>query len=84
MTAEFRRRGATVLRGPSPWQLGASDADLAVDWLEGWVAPAVEMRDDLAAPAADYLHRRREQASARTLTVTVHHTDLLILTRDPR
>ena len=33
----FGRLGAKVLVRPSPWRLGAAQADLAVEWLTGWV-----------------------------------------------
>jgi hypothetical protein len=39
---EFGRRGTEVLVGASPWRLGASDVDLASEWLTGWVDAACE------------------------------------------
>ncbi|HKG66181.1 MAG TPA: class I SAM-dependent methyltransferase [Solirubrobacteraceae bacterium] len=62
---------------PSHWRLGAADAELAAEWLEGWVAAACEQEPGLAAGA--YLSRRLAQAGAGELTVTVGHADLLVL-----
>lgn len=78
-SAAFRRQGATVHQAASPWRLTAADSALATAWLEGWVAPAVEVRPELADASRDYLRRRRQQAGAGGLSVTVHHVDLLIL-----
>ena len=62
---------------PSPWRLGSDHRRLAAAWLTGWVDAAVEQRSDLAAEAESYTRRRLAQAAAGTLTVTVHHEDLL-------
>ncbi|KXK58192.1 trans-aconitate methyltransferase [Micromonospora rosaria] len=75
--AAFARHGVTVRTRPSPWVLGADRAALALAWLTGWLAAAVEQRPDLAAPAAGYAHRRRADAAAGRLTVVVDHVDLL-------
>jgi hypothetical protein len=75
----FRRRGAEVLVRPSPWRLGAAEADLAVEWLTGWVGAACEQEVDLAAAAASYARRRVSQARAGRMAVTVGHADLLVL-----
>ena len=79
---EFGRLGAEVLVRPSPWRLGAVEADLAAEWFAGWVGAACEQqaragrRDRrLRAPASGA--RRR----AGQLAVTVHHADLLVLPR---
>ena len=45
----FRRRGAEVLVRPSPWRLGAGEADLAAEWFTGWVGAACEQEPALAA-----------------------------------
>jgi hypothetical protein len=76
---EFGRRGAEVLVRASPWRLGASDADLAAEWLTEWVGAACEQQPELAAQADAYRRRRFAQARAGRLAVTVDHTDLLIL-----
>jgi hypothetical protein len=68
-----------VLVRPSPWRLGAADARLAAEWLEGWVAAACEQEPGLTADAAAYRERRLAQAAAGTLAVTVDHADLLVL-----
>jgi hypothetical protein len=64
---------------PSPWRLGATDADLIAEWLEGWVAAACEQEPSLAIAAAGYRERRLAQAAAGELAVIVDHADLLVL-----
>jgi hypothetical protein len=78
---EFRRLGAEVLVRASPWRLAASQADLAVEWLTGWVRAAREQQVELAAETDGYTSRRLAQAAAGQLTVTVDHADLLVLPR---
>lgn len=75
----FRRLGADVVVRPSPWQLGAQEAALAVEWLTGWVGAACEQEPSLAADAELYLRRRLREAAAGRLAVTVGHADLLVL-----
>jgi SAM-dependent methyltransferase len=74
-------RGAEVLVRPSPWRLGVSDADLAADWLTGWVGGACEQELELAAETEPYTRRRRAQLAAGELAITVDHADLLVLPR---
>ena len=76
---EFGRLGAEVLVRPSPWRLGASQAELAAEWFTGWVAAACEQQVELAAETDDYARRRLAQAAAGELAVTVDHADLLVL-----
>jgi Methyltransferase domain len=68
-----------VLVRPSPWRLDTAHADLAAEWLGGWVAAACEQEPALAAEAGPYRDRRLEQAVAGELAVTVDHADLLVL-----
>ena len=75
----FRRRGAEVLVRPSPWRLGPADADLAAEWLTGWLDAACEQEAELAAGVGAYAGRRLAQARAGQLAVTVGHSDLLVL-----
>jgi hypothetical protein len=75
----FRRLGARVIVRPSPWSLGAADAELAAEWLDGWVGAACEQEPALAADAGPYRHRRLSEAGAGRLAVTVGHADLLVL-----
>jgi hypothetical protein len=76
---ELRATGAEVLVRPSPWRLDAAHADLAAEWLDGWVAAACEQEPALAAEAGAYLDRRLEQAAAGDLAAAVEHADLLVL-----
>jgi hypothetical protein len=62
---------------PSPWRLDATHAELIAEWLEGWVGAACEQEPALDARA--YLARRRAQAAAGELEVTVDHADVLVL-----
>ena len=82
--AGFDRLGADVLVRPSPWRLGASDADLAAQWFTGWVGAACEQQVELFAETGAYARRRLAEATAGQLAVTVDHADLLILPRADR
>jgi hypothetical protein len=75
----FRRLGSEVVVRPSPWQLGATEADLLVEWLDGWVDAACEQEPEHAADADLYRRRRVREAEAGVLAVTVGHADLLVL-----
>ena len=61
---------------PSPWRLGAADAGLIAEWLDGWVAAACEQEPALAS-------RRLPTVSGAwpgaELAVTVDHADVLVL-----
>jgi methyltransferase family protein len=74
---EFCRLGAEVLISPSPWRLGAPDADLAAEWFRGWVEAGCEQEPELADEIGAYSDRRL----AGPLAVTVGHADLLALPR---
>jgi hypothetical protein len=76
---QLRGTGAEVLVRPSPWRLDAGRADLAAEWLGGWVAAACEQEPALATEAGVYWDRRRAQAAAGELAITVDHADLLVL-----
>ena len=75
----FRRLGAEVVVRPSPWRLGADDADLAAEWLAGWLHGACEQDAELAAGVDGYAARRLAVARSGQLAVTVDHADLLVL-----
>jgi hypothetical protein len=77
----FGRLGAEILVRPSPWRLGASQAELAAEWFSGWVSAARAQRTELAAETDGYKRRRLAQAAAGQLTVIVDHVDLRILPR---
>jgi hypothetical protein len=75
----FRRLGADVFVRPTPWRLGAAEADLAAEWFTGWIGAACEQSADLAAVTANYARRRLAEARAGELAVYVSHADLLVL-----
>jgi hypothetical protein len=77
---EFGRLGAEVLVRPSPWRLGAAQADLATEWFTGWVEAACEQQPELAAEAA-YARRRMAEVRAGRLAVRVEHADVLVVPR---
>jgi hypothetical protein len=77
--AAFRAHGFQVRREPSPWRLGAADAQLVAKWFEGWFSAALEHEPGLRAEAALYGAERRAQAEAGLLGVNVGHVDLLAL-----
>ena len=76
---DFRRLGAEVVVRPSPWRLGATEGDLAAEWLTGWVDAACEQAPELAREVGPYRRRRLREAAAGALAVTVSHADLLVL-----
>jgi hypothetical protein len=75
----FRRLGAEVLIRPTPWRLGAAEADLTAEWFIGWISAACEQSVDLASEVGSYVRRRLAEARAGELAVTVGHADLLVL-----
>jgi hypothetical protein len=75
----FRRLGAEVLVRPTPWLLGAAQAELAAEWFTGWIHAACEQSADLASATDSYARRRLAEARAGELAVTVGHADLLVL-----
>jgi hypothetical protein len=75
---QLSRLGAVVVSRPSPWRLGASQADLAAEWFTGWVGAACEQDAGLADEAKPYIGRRLAQAARGELAVTVDHVDLLV------
>jgi hypothetical protein len=76
---QFGRRPSDVLVRPSPWRLGASEADLAAEWFSGWLGAACEQQPELVVEVGGYEHRRLSQARNGQLEVTVDHADLLIV-----
>jgi len=83
---EFGRLGAEVLERPSPWRLGASNAELVTEWFAGWVSAACEQEPELAGHTDAYTRRRLAEIMTGQLAVTVDHADLLVLppNRRPR
>jgi hypothetical protein len=75
----FRGTGAEVVVAPSPWQLGATDGDLALEWLTGWIDAACEQDPELVPDTELFRRRRLNEAAAGALAVTVGHADLLVL-----
>lgn len=73
----FRRYGADARLRPSPWRLGPDQAELAAEWLRGWLDAACEQRPELAGPVRSYATRRLADAAAGRLHIVVHHSDLL-------
>ena len=77
--AAFRQRGLKVIVRPSPWRLGRQASDLAAEWLTGWVGAACEQAPELAAAAEPYVRDRMAEVVAGSVSITVHHMDLLAL-----
>lgn len=73
----FTRRGVRVELRPSLWRLGPDQAELAAEWLRGWLDAACEQRPELTGPASGYAARRQTEIAQGQLSVTVHHHDLL-------
>jgi SAM-dependent methyltransferase len=75
----FAALGARTVLRPSPWRLGPSDADLAAEWLRGWVGAATEQCPELTAEVTRYAERRLAELGSGRTTVSVAHRDLLAL-----
>lgn len=75
----FTRRGAVVANRPSPWRLGADQAELAQEWLRGWIGAACAQQPNLRRCAGAYLCRRLDAWMAGELRVVVGHVDVLAL-----
>jgi SAM-dependent methyltransferase len=75
----FARLGHRVVVRESPWRLGADRSDLATAWFTGWIAAACEQRPSLGEATEAYARWRLAEAAAGSLSVTVHHWDLLAL-----
>ncbi|MDT7617680.1 MAG: hypothetical protein QOF00_5127 [Pseudonocardiales bacterium] len=73
----FRRHGAHVVTASSPWRLGPAEAELAEEWLRGWLAAACEQRPELDATSC--LRRRLAALASGDLGIVVGHADLLAL-----
>jgi SAM-dependent methyltransferase len=73
----FRRLGHDVVVRPSPWRLGPDRSELAAEWFTGWLGAACEQRPELREAAEEYRRRRLSEADAGSLSVTLHHRDLL-------
>lgn len=77
ITDMFRSAGWHVRTASTPWRLGPADADLVAEWLDGWLAAAVEQESSLGALAEGYRTTRLTQLAAGGLRVTVDHEDVL-------
>lgn len=73
----LHRHGYVVTGVATPWRLGAEQRDLAVVWLDGRAAAAVEQAPQDAARIRSWLRRRTSAVLAGELTVTVGHLDVL-------
>lgn len=81
VTAAVRRFtacGREVVVRPSPWRLGPDSVELAATWLSGWVGAATEQQPGLEEMITPYARRRLAAAAERSLSVVVHHADLLV------
>jgi SAM-dependent methyltransferase len=71
------RAGCEVAVRASPWRLGRGQSALAAEWFTGWFGAACEQQPALREAAGGYARCRLAQAAKGTLTVVVHHEDLL-------
>ncbi|GAA4432020.1 hypothetical protein GCM10023169_37260 [Georgenia halophila] len=79
----FAALGRDVIVWPSPWRLGAEHAELVAQWFAGWLGAACEQRPELDAAAGPYRRRRLAQVAAGTLSLTLHHEDVLVRPAPP-
>jgi len=73
----FAEAGWRVRAERTPWRLDAGDGALIAEWLDGWIAAAVEQRPELKAEAAEYRRRRTDALARGRLRVVVQHQDVL-------
>ncbi len=78
---EFTRLGSEVMVRPSPWRLGPEEGTLAAEWFGGWLGAACEQQPALSTATITYAKRRRAEAAAGRLGVTLGHDDLLVRPR---
>ena len=55
--AAFSRHGVEVVVRSTPWRLGPDQAELAAEWLTGWVGAAVEERPHLSGRSSSAARR---------------------------
>jgi hypothetical protein len=73
----FRAANWSVRVADSAWRLDASDHGLVREWLDGWVAAAVEGRPALEEWAFEYVRTRARQLAEGTLRIVVEQQDIL-------
>jgi len=73
----LRAAGWHVRTVGTPWDLTSLDGVLIVEWLDGWLAAAVEQEPALRELADEYRANRGRQLAAGALRVVVHHRDVL-------
>ena len=73
----FAAAGWQVRTTNTPWTLTLADGRLITEWLDGWLAAAVEQQPELGDLADQYRARRLDQLEAGDLSVVVHHLDVL-------
>jgi hypothetical protein len=79
----FTRLGLDVTVRPSPWRLAQESSLLMAAWFSGWLAAACEQQPELREVADAYTARRLTQIADGSLSVSVHHDDLLARPRRP-
>jgi SAM-dependent methyltransferase len=72
----FSARGCAVERERSDWILGARDAELQRQLIDGWAAAAAEIASARAPAIGWWRVRRREHVDAGHSTILVGHEDL--------
>jgi SAM-dependent methyltransferase len=72
----FASRGFTVAREPSDWHLGAGDAELQRQLIDGWASAAIAIAPARAAAIDAWRTRRLAHVAAGRSTMVVGHEDL--------
>lgn len=75
----FERRGFTVHRAPSDWELGAESPALQQQLVEGWAAAAIEASRRDADAVHAWRLRRLEAIAHGTSRIDVGHEDLVCI-----
>lgn len=79
----LREHGYRVSVAAAPWQLGAAESALALEWLHGYAAAALEQQPADADRIGRWRHSRETAARAGDLRVEVGHIDVLGLPVGP-
>ena len=73
--AAFERVGYEVMQGPSDWQFGPADREIATEAIAGWASAAREIGEPRLTDLLAWVTRRRSLIESGRSTVRVGHVD---------
>jgi hypothetical protein len=71
----FERVGYEVMRGPSDWQFGPADREIATEVIVGWASAAREIGEPRLTDLLAWVTGRRSLIESGRSTVRVGHVD---------